>query len=127
MRINNVEPVIRKVISNLTHLSIGCLPSHTALCRMMLERLALSKIQLGETLKDLNHLTIQTDSTTKYGDHFATFDIATGAESYTVGIRLVFSGSAQNSLETLKEILEGILFMHKLVKLMFHHKKCDVR
>ena len=106
--IKNVDPVIRSVITNLVHRSIGRLPSHTALCRMMLEGLSLSEMQLGETLskEGTENLTIQSDGTTKYGDHFATFDIVTEDKSYTLEIRLVFSGSAKNTLEVLNEILE---------------------
>ena len=44
--IRNVEPVIRSVMKNLVHQSIGRLPSHTALCRMMLEGLSISEMQL---------------------------------------------------------------------------------
>ena len=95
---------------NLLHQSIGHLPSHTALCRMMLEGLSISEVQLGKTLskEGLQNFTIQTDGTTKYGDHFATFDIATGEETHTLGICLVFSGSAKNTLEVLNEILEDL-------------------
>lgn len=113
--IRNVELVIRSVMKHIVHQPIGRLPSHTVLCRMMLEGLSLSEIQLGEILseEDMQNFTIQTDGTTKYGNHFATFDIATTDGSYTLGIRLVFSGSAQNTLETLKEILDDLDMVHK--------------
>ena len=113
--IRNVEPVIRSVMKNLVHQSIGRLPSHTALCRMTLEGLSLSEMQLGGKLSEVGqqNFTIQTDGTTKYGNHFATFDVATEDGSYTLGIRLVFSGSAQNTLDTLKEILEDLDMVHK--------------
>ena len=115
--IRNVEPVIRSVMKHIVHQPIGRLPSHTVLCRMMLEGLSLSEIQLGEKLSgdDMQNFTIQTDGTTKYGNHFATFDIATKDGSYTLGIRLVFSGSAQNTLETLKEILDDLDVVHKQI------------
>ena len=65
--IRNVEPVIRSVIKNLVHRSIGRLPSHTALCRMMLEGISLSEMQLAETLskESVQNLTLHTDGTTK--------------------------------------------------------------
>ena len=50
--IMNVEPVIRSVMKNLVHQSIGRLPSHTALCKMMLEGLTPSETQLGEKLSE---------------------------------------------------------------------------
>lgn len=107
--IRNIDPVIRAVMSTLAHQSVGRLPSHTVLCRMM-EGLSLAEIQLGEKLSEDNkdNFTIQTDGTTKYGQHFATFDVATGDATYTLGLRHVFSGSAQNTLDTLKEILDDL-------------------
>ena len=102
-------------MKHIVHQPIARNPSHTVLCRMMLEGLSLSEIQPGEKLSedDMQNFTIQTDGTTKYGNHFATFDIATGDGSYTLGIRLVFSGSAQNTLEILKEILDDLDMVQK--------------
>ena len=56
------------------------------------------------------HYTLQTDGTTKYGrrQHFATFDIATVDGTFSLGLRHVFSGSAQNTLETLLEIVDDL-------------------
>ena len=52
---------------------------------------------------------MQTDGTTKFGEHFSTYDIRTEeAVTYTLGIRHVFSGSAKNTLETFQEILSDI-------------------
>lgn len=71
--IRNVAPVIRSVMKNLAHQSVE---HNTVLCRMMLECLTLAEAQLGEGLShsDQDNYTIQTDGTTKYGQHFATFD-----------------------------------------------------
>ncbi len=52
--------------------------------------------------------TLQTDGTTKYGHHFGTYDIATTDATYHLGLCHVFSGSAQTTLDTLKEILEDL-------------------
>ena len=56
-------------MKHIVHEPIGRLPSHTVLCRMMLEGLSLSEIQLGEKLSgdDMKNFTIRTDGTTKYG------------------------------------------------------------
>ena len=50
----------------------------------------------------------QTDGTTKFGKHYAAYDISSAEFSYTLGVRHVFSGSAQNTLETFEEILDDI-------------------
>ena len=72
-------------------------------------------MQLREKLSEdvQQHLTLQTDGTTKFGKHFATFDIATESGSYTLGLRLVLSGSAQNTLDTLKEILDDLHYVQE--------------
>ena len=46
---------------------------------MMVECLTLAHAQLGEELScdDKNNYTIQSDRTTKFGEHYGTFDIAT--------------------------------------------------
>ena len=113
--IRNMVPVITSVMRNLVHQSVDRLPSNTVLCKMMLECLTLTEAQLGEKLSHSNHnnYTLQTDGTTKYGQHYATFDLATIDTAYTLGLRLMFSGSAQNTLNTLKEILEDLDMVQK--------------
>ena len=60
------------------------------------------------------YTTLQTDGTTKFGEHFSTYDIRTEeAVTYTLGIRHVFSGSAKNTLETFQEILSDIDTVHQ--------------
>ena len=77
---------------------------------MILESLVLAQAQLGEELLQIpGSTTLQTDGTTKFGEHFSTFDVRTEeAVTYTLGIRCNFSGSAQNTLETFQEILSDV-------------------
>ena len=58
--------------------------------------------------EDKDIFTIQTDGTSKYGQHFSTYDVATPDTTYTLGLRHVFSGSSQTTLDTLKEILDDL-------------------
>ena len=66
--------------------------------------------QLGQELsrEEEEYHTLQTDGTTKYGEHYNTYDVSTVGGSYTLGLRHVFSGSAQDTLSTFKEILEDL-------------------
>lgn len=74
---------------------------------MMLESLAVAQAQLGDSLSD--YCTLQTDGTTKFGEHYAAYDIrTTDCTTYSLGMHHVFSGSASNSLETFKEILTDL-------------------
>ena len=107
--VRNVAPIIRCVLGNIVHKDVERLPSHSLTCQMIVESLAIAQAQLGEKLSDVGSFnTIQTDGTTKFGDHFITYDIATPQTSYMLGLRHVFSGSAQNTLETFKEILDDL-------------------
>ena len=69
----------------------------------------LTEAQLGEELSnDEAYLTLQSDETTKHGEHFATFDLAAPHTTFALGLRHVFSGSVQNTLDTLLEILDDL-------------------
>ena len=61
----------------------------------------MAEMQLGEKLTEQgsDNFTLQTNGTTKFGQHFSTFDIATEGGTYTLGLHHVFSGSAQDTLE----------------------------
>ena len=81
---------------------------------MMLESLTLAQAQFGEELssEEKDYFTIQTDGTTKYGQHFDTYDVSTNDHTYTLGLRHIFSGSSQTTLDTLKEILDDLDTVH---------------
>ena len=61
------------------------------------------------------HITHKTDGTTKYGVKFATYDIATTDGTFTLGLRHVFSGSAQTTMDTLLEILDDLDVVRKKI------------
>ena len=108
--VRNVAPIIRCVLRCLMHKSARRLPSYGITCQMLLESLTVAQAQLGDELSQVSgSTTLQTDGTTKFGEHFSTYDIRTEeAVTYTLGIRHVFSGSAKNTLETFQEILSDI-------------------
>lgn len=71
----------------------------------------MAQAQLGQELSQSdNFLTLQTDGTTKFHEHHATYDISTNkdTQSYCLGLRHIFSGSADDTLQVLKEILDDI-------------------
>ena len=113
--VRNVKPVIKSVLLNIAHQEVDRLPGKTTLCDMMIECLSLAQAQLSEELSQQggDFYTLQTDGTTKHGQHFGTYDIATVDATYCLGLRHIFSGSAQNTLETLKEILDDLDVVRK--------------
>ena len=113
--VQNVKAVITTILKNIAHKSIEHLPCRTTLCDMMVESLTVAQAQLGEELtrEETDYHTLQTDGTTKYGEHFTTYDIATNETIYHLGLRQIFSGSAQNTLDTLIEILDDLNVVSK--------------
>ena len=66
----NVAPIVRCVLKNMAHKSLQRLPSYGLTCQMILESLTVAQAQLGNGLAEGNgFMTIQTDGTTKYGEH----------------------------------------------------------
>ena len=115
--VSNIAPVIRCVLRNISHKSVTRLPSHGLTCQMILESLTVVQAQLGDQLSQAGHCnTLQTDGTTKFGEHYGTYDVRVpgsgSMQTYTLGLRHVFSGSAQDTLDTLKEILADIDSVH---------------
>ena len=111
--VSKIAPVIRCVLKNIAHKSASRLPSHGLTCQMILESLTIVQAQLGDQLlQTAGYNTLQTDGTTKFGEHYGTYDVSVSSSgsvcSYGLGIRHVFSGSAVDTLDTLKEILDDI-------------------
>ena len=72
---------------------------------MILESLTIVQAQLGGKLSQtVGYTALQTDGTTKFGEHYVTYDVRTSETEipYTLGLRHAFSGSAQDTIETLK-------------------------
>ncbi len=73
--VRNIAPIIRCVFRNIAHKSVSHLPSHGLTCQMILESLTVVQAQLGEQLSQApGYNTLQTDGTTKFGEHYATYD-----------------------------------------------------
>jgi len=93
----------------MAHKYTSRLPKHASTSKMILEALIVVQAQLGEELSQTSGFnTLQTDGTTKFGKHYATYDVSRAGFSYTLGVRHLFSGSVQNTLETFEEILDDI-------------------
>ena len=85
------------------------LPQHTAINNILAEAHAVAQLQLTETLtQEGQHNVLHTDGTSKFGHKYASYQIATEQDTYTLGIRETASGSAQTTLDTLQEILDDL-------------------
>lgn len=108
--VRNVAPIVCCVLKNIAHKSVSRLPSYGLTCQMILESLTIAQAQLGDRLSESGFSTLQTDGTTKFGEHYATYDVRVPESeiTYSLGLRHVFSGSSHDTLETLKQILSDV-------------------
>ena len=108
--VKKIKSVITAVLSNIAHKEVDRLPGRSVLCDMMVESLTIAQAQLGAELlqQTFDNCTLQTDGTTKYGTHFCTYDVANTDGTFSLGLRHVFSGSAQSTMDTLLEILDDL-------------------
>ena len=100
--INNIEKVVRTILTNFTNMNIECLSKATFVRLMYTESTRLSQLQVAESsLKDYDSScrTLHTDATSKFGKHYGTYDVVTdqGQTSIT-GIREVSSDDTETQL-----------------------------
>ena len=107
MGIRQVKPVIRSVFKNIAGFEVEKLPQPGTLVRMYAEMKGLAYQQIEEGSKQDN-LTLHSDGTTKFGQHYGSFQISTGGSPYTLGLSEMLTGSAERTLDTLKQILDDI-------------------
>ena len=105
--IRQVEPVIRSVLKNIAGFEVEKLPQPGTLVKMYAEMKGLAYQQIEEVSKQDN-LTLHSDGTTKFGQHYGSFQISTGGSPYTLGLSEMLTGSAERTLDTLKQILDDI-------------------
>ena len=91
--INNIEKVVRTVLTNFTNMDIECLPKATFVRLMYTESRRLSQLQVAESLLkdyDSSCRTLHTDGTSKFGKHYGTYDVVTEqGQTLTAGIKEV--------------------------------------
>ena len=103
--IKNVEPVIRSVLKHIASFEIKELPHPTTLTRMYSEMKSLACQHLNEELQKGDNLTLHSDGTSKYGQHFYSFQLSTQDSTYSLGLTEMLSGSATQVLSTFQQIL----------------------
>ena len=100
-----VEPVIKSVLTNL---EVAELPKLSTLASMLPEMKTLAYHQLGEELTKSSNLTLHSDGTSKFGQHYGGFQVSTSLGSYSLRLADILTGSADVALQTLKGILADI-------------------
>ena len=107
--INNIEKVVRTVLTNFTNMDIFKTYGHMDIYT---ELRKLSQFQVAESLLkdyDSSYRTLHTDGTSQFGKHYGTYDVVTEqGETLTAGIREVLSDDIETQLIFLLDILPEI-------------------
>lgn len=63
---------------------------------------------MAEMLSKEENLTLHSDGTTKFGEHYYSFQISTPTTSYSLGLAEMSTGSASHVLETFQQVLSDV-------------------
>lgn len=106
--VRNVEPIIRSVVCNVVGVDVDRLPKYSTLVGMLSEMKVIAYEQLSDELVGQDYTTLHSDGTTKFGQHYGSFQVSTEGSAYSLGLMEMSSGSAKHALDSLKEILSDI-------------------
>jgi len=97
------------MLSNIAGITVDQLPRYTTVVEMLPEMKALAYKQIAEQLQvSKQKKPINSDGTSKFGQHYGSFQVSTTESSYSLGLGEMLCGSAQCTLDTLKLILSEI-------------------
>ena len=100
-----VDPVIRSVLKNIAGMEVDKLPKPASLIKMLTELKCLSYQQIADELQGCENVILHADGTSKFGQHYGSFQISTGNTAYSLGLSQMLTGSAQQTLDVFKQIL----------------------
>ena len=73
-----------------------------------LKQTELSCQQLAEELGSSDNLTLHSDGSSKFGQHYYSFQVSTPSSTYSLGLSEMLTGSANQVLHTFKQILSDL-------------------
>ena len=100
-----VDPIIRSVLKNVAGMEIDKLLKPASLVRMLTELKCLAYQQIADELQECENTTLHADGTSKFGQHYGSFQISTDTTAYSLGLSQMLTGSAQQTLDVFKQIL----------------------
>ena len=89
-----MEPVIRSVLRNIASIEVGELPKPSTLCGMLTEMKCLTYHQISDELGSQENVTLHSDGTSKFGQHYGSYQISADASVYSLGLCDMLTGSA---------------------------------
>ena len=103
-----VEPVIRSVLLNVAGIEVGALPKSSTLSNVLTEMKCLAYEQLSDELITENNITLHSDGTSKFGQHFGSYQLSTESSMYSLGLCEMLTGSAEVTLHTFRQIIDDL-------------------
>ena len=105
---NQVEPVIPSVLLNIASIEVGELPKSSTLSGMLVEMKCLAYDQISEEMDTQDNITLHSDGTSKFGEHYVSYQLSTEHSSYSLGLCEMLTGSAELTLHTFKQIVSDL-------------------
>ena len=103
--LSQIEPVIRSVLKNIASFEVDALPKPSTLSGMLAEMKCIAYQQISDELSQHDNLTLHSDGTSKFGEHYGSYQISTESSAYSLGLCDMLTGSADLTLLTLRQIL----------------------
>ena len=101
--VKNVDPIIRTVLSNIAGITVDRLPKYTTIVEMLPEMKALAYKQIAEKLQVSQQLTLHSDGTSKFGQHYGSFQVSTTQSSYSEVTITEMNNKYQNMVNHFEE------------------------
>lgn len=103
-----VEPVIRSVPRNNASFEVDALPKPSTLSGMLAEMKCITYQQISEEVSKCDNVTLHSDGTSKFGEHYTSYQISTDSSVYSLGLCEMPTGSADLTLHVFKWILNDL-------------------
>ena len=109
---NQVEPVIRSVLLNIASIEVDKIPKSSALSGAYAGGVkCLAYDHISEEMSSQDNVTLYSDGTSKFGEHYGSYQISTEHNSYSLGLCEMLTGSAELILYTFKQIISDLNLM----------------
>ena len=106
-----IDPVIRSILRNIASFEVNALPKPSTLSGMLAEMKCIAYQQISDELGEHDNLTLHSDGTSKFGEHYGSYQLSTVQSAYSLGLCDMLTGSANLTLLTLKQILGDLDFV----------------
>ena len=102
------EPVIRLVLLDVAGIEVGGLTKSSTLSNVLTEMKCLAYEQLSDELSTEDNITLHSDGTSKFGQHFGSYQLSTVNSIYSLGLCEMLTSSAEVTHHTFRQIINDL-------------------